>query len=187
MLWCGGLWEFWRGQTMPRKAPESADCVCCVRHKLRPGSLPWLLSEGLERQGPPFQSWASLPWARGTWLAQEMSSGTQGLRNPMGAQVPDSSELWTFLVFLIIFSCWVTAWEGAAVHLPMGNPLTDIDLHYRCRQGHLEIGLSQSAQAACPPSQGASGAKCHSEGWSEQIPDPVCFGVWMQYCLWTGS
>lgn len=34
----------------------------------------------------------------------------------------------------------------------------------------MEIGLSQSAQAACAPSQGASGANCHSEGWSEPVP-----------------
>lgn len=186
MLWCGGLWEFWRGQTMSRKAPKSADCVCCVRHKLRPGSLPWLLSEGLERQGPPFQRWASLPWARGTRLAQETSSGTQGLRNPMGARVSDSwvMDFPCFSDYFLLLSHCL----GGSCCLPAnGEPLDWYWSNYRCSQGHMGTGLSQSAQAACPPSQGASGAKCHSEGWSEQIPDPVCFGVWMQHCLWTGS
>lgn len=82
----------------------------------------------------------------------------------MGAHLSDSS--------VMDFPCFSDSFLLPS-HLPMGNPVIDIDLHYRCSQGHVEIGLSQSAQAACAPSQGASGANCHSEGWSEPIPAPV--------------
>jgi len=39
---------------MSGRDPKSAECVCCVRHKLRPGYMPLLLSEGLESTGTPF-------------------------------------------------------------------------------------------------------------------------------------
>lgn len=71
------------------------------------------------------------------------------------------------LVFLVLFSCWVTACELLPIS---GGPCVfDVDPLCRWGQGHTETGPSEGTKAAWSPSQREPGTNSNSESWPEHI------------------